>query len=125
MTTAPDYAVASSSSVFANYEKVRNRLPSALTTRTTRQAGNLAEIADGFDLFLLDAFGVLNIGESVIPGVPERLQSLRAAGKMLRVVTNAASVPKSALVEKYQRLGYDFADYEVISSREVALSALP
>ena len=106
---------------FAGYEAVRHRLPEAGTPRDTEVASTLEAVADRFDTFLLDAFGVLNIGESPVPGAPERLARLRAQGKNLRVLTNAASVPAEDLLSKYHRLGFDFTLNEVISSRQVLL----
>ena len=102
---------------FDAYLGVEHRLPVASRQGACAPANNLDDIADRFDVFLLDAFGVLNIGESAIPGVPDRIARLQAAGKRVMVVTNAASYPHAALVAKYARLGYDFAPQDVISSR--------
>ncbi|MFY9209798.1 MAG: HAD-IIA family hydrolase [Aestuariivita sp.] len=81
-------------------------------------------IADEMDVFLLDAFGVLNIGETAIPGVPERVAGLQKAGKRVIVVSNAAGFPHSNLMRKYARLGYDFDPDDVITSRKAALAGL-
>ena len=86
---------------------------------------SLDDLAADYDVFLLDAFGVLNIGETAIPGVVERLRRLRGQGKRMMVLTNAASYPTSELVAKYRRLGYDFAPDEVVSSRDALRLALP
>ncbi len=103
---------------FLAYEAVRHRLPRALPPNGGyRQAQTLEEISDLFDAFLLDAFGVLNIGETAIPGVIGRVESLKARGKRVMVVSNAASVPHQALVAKYQRLGFDFAPEDIVTSR--------
>ncbi|NNF91922.1 MAG: HAD-IIA family hydrolase [Boseongicola sp.] len=108
---------------FDAYEAVRHRLPNAVApARESRHAQSLGDIADDFDVFLLDAFGVLNIGESAIPGAHERVEALRAADKRVLVVSNAASVPSSDLVGKYRRLGFDFAEEDIVTSR-AALSA--
>lgn len=109
---------------FAGYEAVRHRLPPAGAGGACVALENLDALADRFDIFLLDAFGVLNIGETGIPGVPERVAGLQAAGKRVLVVSNAASVPRSALVGKYRRLGYDFVPDDVITSRAATLHAL-
>ena len=45
------------------------------------------------DLYLLDAFGVLNIGETAIPGGPDRVAGLQNAGKRVMVV---ASIPRAS-----------------------------
>lgn len=115
----------STESAFEAYEAVRHRLPTVVPTDGGyRHASTLADIADEFDVFLLDAFGVLNIGEAAIPGTPERIKALTAAGKRVLVVSNAAGFPHQALMEKYSRLGYDFAPEDVITSRVTLLAGL-
>ncbi|QDG79566.1 TIGR01459 family HAD-type hydrolase [Labrenzia sp. PHM005] len=109
---------------FAAYEAARVRLPEAQEGGRATPCGNLDDIADQFDVFLLDAFGVLNIGEHAIPGVPERVAGLQAKGKRVFVVTNAAGYSNATLMAKYARLGYDFAPENVISSRMTLLHAL-
>lgn len=109
---------------FAAYQAARARLPAAPRQGAAIRAENLAAIAGNFDAFLLDAFGVLNIGEAAIPGVVQRLADLKAAGKTLLVVSNAASAPHEALMAKYAALGYDFAPEDVVTSRKTMLAAL-
>ena len=100
------------------------RRPSPVAGACSRVA-SLEDLAADYDVFLLDAFGVLNIGETAIPGVVERLRRLRARDKRMMVLTNAASFPTGDLVAKYRRLGYDFAPGEVVSSRDALRAALP
>jgi len=109
---------------FAEYETVRHRLPAAGAPTTSIRAENLDVIADEFDVFLLDAFGVLNIGETAIPGVVDRVAGLRQRGKQVLVVTNAAGYPSSVLFERYKRLGYSFETKDVVSSRMALLKGL-
>lgn len=109
---------------FAAYEAVRHRLPSPANGRKAAiRSGTLDDIADSYDAFFLDAFGVLNIGETAIPGVVERVESLKARGKRVIVVSNAAGFPHATLMEKYHRLGYGFAPEDVITSRAALLAA--
>ncbi len=110
---------------FAAYEAVRHRLPPTSSHgKAYTNIGTLADIADAYDVFLLDAFGVLNIGEAAIPGTVERVADLRTAGKRVLVVSNAAGFPHAALMEKYKRLGYDFAPEDVVTSRLTLLAGL-
>jgi glycerol-1-phosphatase len=103
---------------FRAYEAVRHRLPSAVPSTTPPEhVASLAALADRFDVFLLDAFGVLNIGDAAIPETPDRVAALQAAGKRVLVVSNAASMAQDKLLRKYQGLGYDFALEDVITSR--------
>ena len=111
-------------SAFSAYEAVRHRLPPLRRQGAGRRVATLDDIADGFEVFLLDAFGVLNIGETAIPGVAARIAGLRAKGKRFLVLTNAAGFPHAALIEKYTRLGYDFAPEDVITSRATLLHNL-
>ncbi|WP_245781048.1 TIGR01459 family HAD-type hydrolase [Litoreibacter janthinus] len=109
----------------AAYEAVRHRLPQAIPAQNApTHVATLEDIADQYDAFLLDAFGVLNIGETAIPGVIERIETLKAQGKRVIVVSNAAGFPHAMLMEKYQRLGYDFAPEDVITSRATLLSTI-
>lgn len=109
---------------FAAYEGVRHRLPTASRNAACQQLPDLDAIASEIDVFLLDAFGVLNIGETAIPGVPERIAGLQKAGKRVLVVSNAAGYPHSNLMRKYKTLGYDFAPEDVITSRKATLAGL-
>lgn len=109
---------------FAVYEAVRHRLPPTRHQGACKPADNLDAIADEVDVFLLDAFGVLNIGETAIQGVPERVAGLQKAGKRVLIVSNAAGFPHANLMEKYTRLGYDFAPEDVITSRKATLHEL-
>lgn len=109
---------------FDRYESVRARLPHATYTQASVILPSLDQVADHVDGFLLDAFGVLNVGETAIAGAVARMASLRARGKRLIVLTNAASYTRPQLLAKYHRLGFDFAMDEVVASREVALARL-
>lgn len=109
---------------FARYEAIRPRLPVARYPARSLVLPSLEEVADHVDGFLLDAFGVLNVGETAIPGAVARMASLRARGKRLAVLTNAASYTRAQLLAKYHRLGFDFTADEVIASRDVAVARL-
>jgi HAD superfamily hydrolase (TIGR01459 family) len=57
----------------------------------------LGEIAEGYDGFILDLWGVLHDGTAPFPGVIDALGRLKAAGKRLAVLSNAPR--RAALVE--------------------------
>ena len=115
----------SAEQAFLAYEAVRHRLPvTSAGSQTYVTAATLADLAAAYDVFLLDAFGVLNIGETAIPGTPERVAALTAAGKRVMIVSNAAGFPHATLMEKYTRLGYDFAPEDVITSRATLLAGM-
>lgn len=101
------------------YEAVRHRLPSGRPgARPPCAVAGLAEIAGRYDAVLLDAFGVLNVGETAIPGAPEAVAAVRRRGVRALVLTNSASAPPEVALAKYRRLGFDFAPEDVISSRD-------
>lgn len=109
---------------FARYEAIRPRLPQGRFPAASVALPSLSEAAERYDGFLLDAFGVLNVGETAIPGAVARMAELRARGKSLTVLTNAASYTRSQILAKYHRLGFDFTPDEVVSSRDVAVARL-
>ena len=109
---------------FSAYEAVRHRLPSLEFPRNAKRVETLGDLVPQFDVFLLDAFGVLNVGESAIPGALDRIEALRNAGKHVVVVSNAASYPKRILLDRYKRLGFTFSAEDVFTSREVLLTAM-
>jgi glycerol 3-phosphatase-2 len=117
-------ALTDAGTAFRRYEAIRPRLPQARYPAQSIPLPSLEEVADHVDGFLLDAFGVLNVGETPIPGAVARMVSLRKRGKRLAVLTNAASYTRAQLLAKYHRLGFDFTADEVVASRDVALMHL-
>ena len=63
--------------VFRKYESLRSRLPSFTSPATTIEINSILEIAREVDVFVFDAFGVLNIGEALIPGADLAIKELR------------------------------------------------
>ncbi|ACJ00533.1 TIGR01459 family HAD-type hydrolase [Rhodospirillum centenum] len=49
----------------------------------------LREVADRYDGYILDLWGVLHDGERAFPGVPEALRALKARGKWICLLSNA------------------------------------
>lgn len=56
---------------------------------TLRPLSHLSEIIDDFDLFLVDQFGVLHDGQSVLPGALTTLNHLINSEKTVIVITNS------------------------------------
>ncbi|MCB1482410.1 MAG: HAD-IIA family hydrolase [Rhodobiaceae bacterium] len=109
---------------FARYQAIRRRLPAAVFPKAYGTASGLLEIAERFDVFVFDAFGVLNIGETPIPGAGECVAALRALGKHVFVLTNAASFDLPASIAKFAKLGFDFSADEIVTSRQAAEAAV-
>ena len=99
-------------------------MPQAVTPTTFQDISSLVEIADHASAFVFDAFGVLNVGETLIEGADKRLDELRALGCEIRILTNAASYDRAGAVEKFQRLGLSINDGEIVTSRDATLACL-
>lgn len=111
-------------SIFDRYQEVRARFPQVAPRSESLEIKSLLDIADQIDAFVFDAFGVLNVGETMIPGADKRLDQLRERGCEIRILTNAASYDRSGAIAKFKRLGLRVNDEEIITSREAALQHL-
>ena len=108
--------------IFDRYEAVRHRLPSAEFSSGTTAISSLHDIADHADAFVFDAYGVLNVGESAIPGASGRLADLRRSGHQIRILSNAASYNHDGAVAKFQKLAMHVESDEIVTSRDAALA---
>lgn len=109
---------------YTRYQSIRHRLPQPLRRADSLAVSGLEAVAADFDVFLFDAYGVLNVGSSAIPGTAEVIAALQAQGKHCLVVSNAAGFEKSFYLSKYAGLGYDFAPDYIITSRDALLQGL-
>ncbi len=110
--------------IFSRYEEIRFRLPQAQRFNVTRDIDDLNDIAEQAKAFVFDAFGVLNVGETLIKGADQRLRELRALGCKIRILTNASSYDRFRAIEKFSKLGIEIEDDEIITSRDAALLVL-
>lgn len=108
----------------ARYMEIAPRLPTAKMPSTSLRRAHLGELLDEFDCFVLDGFGVLNVGASAVPGAAERVEELRRAGCQVRVLTNGATFPSTTTAAKYAAWGIDFELAHVVSSRDALAKAL-
>lgn len=77
-------------------------------------------IAGGYDLFLLDQWGVLHNGATVHPSAVDAMQRLRDAGKRVILISNS-SKPSANSVANLTRMGIDRNLYsDVVTSGELA-----
>lgn len=109
---------------WTRYESIRGRLPSVARQGACRPAADLSAVAGDYDGFIFDSFGVLNVGDTAIPGAAACLDALRAADKPFCVLTNAASHDVDGALAKYRRMKLDIRREQVISSRDIALAHL-
>ncbi|MCF6322583.1 MAG: HAD-IIA family hydrolase [Rhizobiaceae bacterium] len=114
------YPRLSAEQAFQHYEHVRARLPVARFANEHQSANGLVAIAAQFDVFVFDAYGVLNVGHTPIATASECVAELRALGKQVFVLTNGASYNAAANIAKFNGLGFDFTAAEIVASRVAA-----
>lgn len=114
----------STDEAFNFYESVRGRLPTVTFSNTPKPAANLGALIDDFDVFVFDAYGVLNKGLEAVPHAAERIAALQSAGKKTFVLTNGASFTADKSQEKFRRLNMTFTLDEIVPSRTAAERAL-
>jgi glycerol 3-phosphatase-2 len=110
------------------YLDIAPRLPSPAPPVTPRRVAGVAEIAEEFDLVVLDAWGVLNLGDTAIPTARAEVDALRRRGKRVLVLSNDGASDKAMAVAKHRRRGFDFAADEIIAGVDLVpetLATLP
>lgn len=112
------------SDVFDAYEAIRAKLPRMTVPGLGQEIGSLIEIAPFIDAVVFDAFGVLNVGNTPIPGAARRVKELRDMGISVRVLSNAASYDRQTAFNKFAKLGIPLSDEELVTSRDATLQAV-
>tara|TARA_B100000900_G_scaffold131229_1_gene111021 strand:- start:302 stop:1204 length:903 start_codon:yes stop_codon:yes gene_type:complete len=107
------------------YDAVRSLLPAASMPETSVHTENLEVLTDHFDVFLLDAFGVLNVGDAPITGATQRVQMLKDMGKNVLVLTNGACFPVEKALKKFLGFGVPLELTDIVSSRAAMSVAIP
>ena len=122
----PDPASLDAESVLDCYELAR--LPAPARKGRAEPAANLLALINLYDAFILDGYGVINLGPEPIPGIGDTIRALRAAGREVMVLTNGAGRPSRQTARRYAGWGLEFPERLVVSSRdalEAALAAQP
>lgn len=101
------------------YRRAERRLPPKPRAVVPERVAGIAAIRDHFDAVLLDAWGVLNLGDAPIPRALAAVTELRGAGVPLLVLSNDAAVDKAGAVAKHRRRGYDFRAEEIIAGLDL------
>jgi len=83
-----------------------------------------SQLIDGVDVFIFDCDGVIWRGDSVIDGIPETLEKLRALGKKCYFVTNNSTKSRKGYKKKFESLKLDVAPEEIFSSSFAAAAYL-
>ncbi len=81
-------------------------------------------LVDAYDLAMFDLDGVVYIGEDAVPGAPAHLARARELGVHLAFITNNASRPPEAVVEKLAGVGVQASVSDVVTSAQAAARVL-
>ncbi len=109
-----------SNQVISLYENFKKILPhSQKYNKDIKVRKNLSNILDEFDVLFLDAFGVINIGDKLIPHIIETLNVARDKGIYIVILTNGATYCSEKKINQFYNLGLEFSYDEIISSRDV------
>jgi phosphoglycolate phosphatase-like HAD superfamily hydrolase len=105
------------------YESQRPMMPDA-AAGAGRQRHSLIDILDEFDGLILDGFGVINVGDGLVPGIEALLQRAAAQNIPVVVLTNGGSFESSQAAAKYAKWQLPIAADAVVSSRDALIAAL-
>lgn len=95
----------------------------APTVNLVNDAG-LRALLDETDVFVFDCDGVIWKGDTLIEGVPETLEYLKALGKRLFFVTNNSTKSRAGYLDKFTSLGLKINANEIYSSSFAAAAYL-
>jgi len=108
------------------YEALRDQMPAVVPAgEGSRRAGKLADVLPHVDALVLDGFGVINIGGSLIDGIHELLLEAEARGIAVMVLTNGAGQGADASWRKYCDWGLTFDRAQIVSSRDSLEAVVP
>ena len=120
----PDPAHLDAEATLQIYQALRPVLPPARPA-LHQKADRLTDCLDVFDAFILDGFGVINVGMEKIEGIDKFFRCAALAGKPVVILTNAASSPSAVVAEKYLQWGLPVTAQHIVSSRDALVAALP
>ena len=99
-------------SLYREYADARGLLPAPAAVPST----TLEELAERYDGFLLDSYGVLNRAEEPIPFAAEGVGWLKSLGRKVRVLTNNAALSEEDNRKLLSSLGIPLSRGEVVCS---------
>lgn len=77
---------------------------------------SFSELSQQFDVLLLDAFGVLNIGNQPISGSPEAIMHLKKRQQPFLIVSNNASQSPEGMRYRLGKMGFELDLTDIFSS---------
>lgn len=103
--------------IYLRYEELLKSQGLSWTSAVKPKRVRMGDLLDRYDAFCFDGYGTLyNRGSFVYDGALDWYTMLRAAGKELRLITNAASDVDSVLAADAAKRGFVFSEAETISS---------
>lgn len=91
-----------------------------MSTKTVEHLDGIGALAERYQVFLLDQFGVLHNGTNPYPGAVEALSALKRAGKTIVVVSNSGRRAKPN-ESRLLKLGFEPGSWDqFVSSGEIA-----
>jgi NagD protein len=75
-----------------------------------------AAVDSGFDGYLFDMDGTIYLGDGLLPGVPELMAAIQAAGRRRAFVTNNSTRTRDQYVAKLDRFGLAADRSEIVTS---------
>ncbi len=81
-------------------------------------------LSSAYDLAMLDLDGVVYVGSHAVPGAPEHLERVRAAGMRCAFITNNASRSPATVAEHLRELGVPATVDDVVTSAQAAARVL-
>ncbi|MBZ9764220.1 TIGR01459 family HAD-type hydrolase [Mesorhizobium sp. CA8] len=91
-----------------------------MSARQAVHLDGIAALAERYDVFLLDQFGVLHDGQQPYPGAVEALSALKRAGKTVTLISNSGKRAEPN-ERRLLKLGFEAGSWDhFVSSGEVA-----
>ena len=105
------------------YSALRPNLPNG-KKGACQEASRLIDILDEFDGLVLDAYGVINVGDGPIDGIRALLAAAGRKAKPVIVLTNGSSFSSARTCEKYLDWQLPIRCSDVLSSRDAFIAQL-
>ncbi len=109
--------------IISIYQALRPIMPQA-KSRQTHQRTRLVDLVDDIDAFILDGYGVINVGDGPIAGIDEFFAAAEQRNVPVIVLTNGASFGAARVWQKYVNWGLPISESHVVSSRDSLEAAL-
>jgi len=112
--------VARGFTLVGHYRQRTRGFAMASTTESMTFIDSISDIADDYDLFLLDMWGVMHDGSKPYASVLETVKKLKENGKEMIILSNSSKRSDSS-VRSLKKLGFDTSDFsQIITSGEVS-----